>query len=82
MWSNDLKEGFGEFYCADSQELYKGHFHKNYKEGKGVVEYPNKERFEGQFIHGLRNGAGCLMDASGRIFLKGTWSNDRIVGSA
>ena len=26
--------------------------------GFGVVEYPNKKRYEGQFLHGKRHGYG------------------------
>lgn len=43
--------------------------------GYAVVEYPNKKRYAGQFLHGKRHGYGTLT-LRNHIVYKGEWKDD------
>ena len=47
-----------------------------------MIQYSNNQCFEGNFVHGLKNGSGIMMDSEGKLFLKATWRKDSIVGAA
>jgi radial spoke head protein 1 len=72
----DQKEGYGELYIAQSDELYKGNFKNNLQDGLGTIKYSNGSKFEGTFKYGLKNGLGSIYDAKDQLTFKANWVND------
>lgn len=43
-------------------------------EGFGVFTWPDGNRYEGEYLNGLKHGKGIFFFANGKIF-KGRWKN-------
>ncbi len=48
----------------------------NCANGRGVMEYPTREKYIGEFRNGLRHGAGIMQWDNGEIY-RGEWSNNQ-----
>jgi len=64
-----------DFYEGDRDENDLPH-------GRGTIKYHQTgEKYDGNFLHGVRSGYGELYDANGRKVYDGMWLNDRFNGN-
>lgn len=76
---------FSDPACREEVELdgglrYLGRLVEGKPHGMGTMMYPNGDRFEGYFEHGLKMGQGKMTLASGHTF-DGFWVRDRLNGT-
>ena len=55
--------------------VYGGEFWNNNPHGVGELEYVNKDKYVGTFVHGKREGKGKYFYSEGTVFT-GTWLNN------
>lgn len=76
---------FSDPACREEVELdgglrYLGRLVEGKPHGMGTMMYPDGDRFEGYFEHGLKMGQGKMTLASGHTF-DGFWVRDRLNGT-
>ena len=75
-------EGLGmRRMLADPNVVQAGDFHGDLLDGPGVERIGERERYEGGFRGGLRNGYGQYTDAEGKVH-PGRWADGKLVESA
>ena len=72
---NDNKEGVG-FIVTHKNEIYKGEWKKNEKNGKGIMRYLNKDIYEGEWKKDKKSVDGKMRFAS-EVIYHGRWFYDR-----
>jgi len=88
-WAFDKKQGQGTMYWADADEKYTGGWVDNKQEGWGVhiwLEQKSdakflRNRYEGEWRNGLRNGVGVFYYSNGSRF-EGEWIDNLKEGFA
>ena len=58
---------------------YEGDFKNNLKEGLGIQELSNGQKYIGEFEKNKRNGEGQIVDAEGRTVKKGRWKSNKLI---
>ncbi|MFY8154102.1 MAG: hypothetical protein ACOVOI_18635, partial [Hyphomicrobiales bacterium] len=66
---------------ADPNAVQAGEFHGDLLDGPGVERVGERERYEGGFRGGQRNGYGQITDADGKTS-PGRWADGKLVESA
>lgn len=79
MFSNGLKNGYGELLKKDGSE-YKGGWMGDLMHGRGTYKYSNGTVYSGSFMYGYPHGTGEMKDPSGNIY-KGNFYKARPAGS-
>ncbi len=75
-------EGFALYRTlADPNVIKGGEFHADLLDGPGVERIGERERYEGGFRNGQRNGYGQYTDAEGKM-RPGRWADGKLVESA
>ena len=75
-------EGFGlQRTLAEPNVVRLGEFHADLLDGPGVERIGERERYEGAFRNGQRNGYGQYTDADGKT-RAGRWADGKLVESA
>lgn len=63
----------------DDGDIYFGDVTENLRDGTGVMDFADGERYEGEWVAGKRNGHGVIFDGGKTI---GTWKDDKLGGMA
>jgi len=77
-WKNNLRHGNGKYTWANG-DVYEGSFVVDKREGHGSYTFGGGERYEGGWKNDKRDGKGVFYTAEGKIFLQGTWKDDKFV---
>lgn len=56
--------------------LYQGYIYNNNPDGKGVMIFNDKSKYEGTFIDGRIEGSGYYYDSNGKLILICKWKNN------
>lgn len=78
-WREDLKHGLGTEEFVEGGAQYKGQFAHGFREGKGVLVWPDGSRYEGEFVNSSQQGKGTFTWKSRATFV-GQWENNYIHG--
>ena len=46
---------------------------------RGVLNFANGQRYEGEMRNGVRNGLGVVWSADGQVVMAGRWENNQLV---
>ncbi|KAH9598967.1 MORN motif [Trypanosoma melophagium] len=78
---NDIKDGYGEFFCAENGSTYVGTWLNDKPHGKGKYTLPGDKGYvyEGEFLNGERSGNGTCTFTNGRRY-EGEWLQDKMHG--
>ena len=52
------KEGFGEFYFADTNATYRGEWQNNVMQGFGTYNWKDKRQYTGYWLRNMKDGMG------------------------
>lgn len=77
-WANGAPHGKGVFNDA-AGTVYEGDFLKGDRTGKAVYRFADGTRYEGEVLKGKYHGVGSLFSPDGRIYMQGTWDQNRFV---
>ena len=77
--SEFLPHGEGAAFYADGSESASGQWRNGKLHGRGKRTYSSGDRYEGDFVAGLRNGLGTATWAHGDVF-EGEWADNKRSG--
>lgn len=79
---DNIKDGKGEFFCAEDGSTYVGDWRNNLKHGHGKLTVPGDYGFtySGRFEKGERSGDGSCTFNNGRSYV-GEWRHDKMHGT-
>ena len=88
MHKKGIFEGifFGEFHKGEGEinytdnSLYKGKWENYKRQNKGVLLYPNLDKYEGEFKNDLFDGKGTLFINEKKIYYQGFWKEGKKEG--
>lgn len=72
--------GYGVFHRSTGQ--YLGMVSEGQPQGSGTFVYSNGERYEGEWVRGVRQGPGVLWTRDGRVSQVGNWASDRLAATS
>ena len=58
----NIREGYGEYFYNDANEIYFGNWHNDVQEGDGKYYYGNGDVYEGKFADGKSHGFGMYVE--------------------
>ncbi|ORC90235.1 MORN1 protein [Trypanosoma theileri] len=78
---DNVRDGYGEFFCAANNSTYVGAWLNDKPHGKGKYTIPGDEGYvyEGDFLDGERSGNGTCTFSNGRRY-EGEWLRDKMHG--
>lgn len=82
-WNEGIMHGNGEYFFYDKEKRrytanYKGDFVIGKREGSGEMQYPNKDKYIGQWQNDQRTGEGICWFSNGDCFF-GLWRFDEMI---
>ena len=77
-----LNKNFEDFYEIS---YFEGKLNENaedykYKEGKGIMEYENGDKYDGEWVNDIKEGNGIMKYNNGDLYV-GEWANDMKIGN-
>ena len=78
-WDKGLQFVKGKVFDENNKLLFEGEYKNGLKEGKGVYNYPDGDKFDGTFVNGLREGPGVFTWSDGMRW-EGPFQNDNLNG--
>ncbi len=74
----NCENGQGTYVFQDAVAKFTGSFQAGRAHGKGICEYANGDRYEGEWANGQFNGFGTLIFKDGRR-AEGQWQNGKFI---
>jgi hypothetical protein len=74
-YSNNLRNGYGEFYYANTGESYVGYWKDDLREGKGEYRFKDGSIFRGMFKANVQHGVGKKVCR--KMVYTGNWKNGK-----
>ena len=74
QWKNGRRYGKGLCYLSNGA-LMEGYWSWGLHQ-KGRTIFPNGDMYEGQYVHGMKEGKGRFEDAAGELSYEGEWRMD------
>ncbi len=60
-------------------QVYHGNFRGGYREGFGLMKYPNKDEYDGQWIRNKKNGEGIFKEAETGKIKRIKYEEDKVI---
>lgn len=71
---DSMANGYGVGYWRSTGSIYTGYWKANKRHGRGIFEWADGERYEGEYYEDKRHGYGVYISKAGRY--EGYWEDD------